>query len=78
MLSENLGYVCDWLGRYRAEGVYLEPEAVDGFVAVLNGAMLDAQALERAIVPDSARRVVDLSGDTVVAFPTPCRGRTAL
>lgn len=78
MLSENLRYIGDWLGKYRAEGVYLDTEAVDGFVSVISGAVLDAQALERAIVPEVARSVVDLSGDTVVAFPTPCRGRPAL
>ena len=63
-------YLGLWLREYEHDGVELAPEAVQGLVAILAQATLDAGALERQVVPGAAR--VDPSahsGSIVPLFP---------
>ena len=70
LLSDRLEYLSLWLREYEHDGVELAPLAVQGLVAILNQATLDAGALERQVVPGAAR--VDpavLAGNVVPLNP---------
>lgn len=66
LLSDRLEYLALWLREYEHDGVELAPLAVQGFVAILTQAVLDAGALERQVVPGAARLDPGALGDNVL------------
>ena len=72
LLSDRLEYLGLWLREFEHDGVELAPEAVQGLVAILAQATLDAGALERQVVPGAAR----VARDTLPAGGVPLHPET--
>lgn len=70
LLSSRLSCLAAWLREYEHDGMEMAPLCVQSFAAALSQAALDAGALERQVVPGTAR--VDhgaLNGNIVPLYP---------